>query len=246
MRARQKRSRVYAADRGRLLRVIKRLSAYKRMPSKYGRRVRRMDRVHRLASKYSHLKEALRGRFFARQPLAAQLAPYQVLELPKLVTTPPFVAQRLVRTRAQRVYRGGSTALFGSVVFPQAVRSRAVTLKKSARIGCLLKRAQPTVLPQPGAHLRSCSIKSRLSIVRTNSLSSLIAYRATKKANTVVLGFRVPARRQRRSLARSARLRRSISKGQKKRLRLGRIQQKARPTGFPTLPAVTKLRAAVT
>lgn len=246
MRTHQKQSRTYAADRGRLLRFVNRLSAYRRMPSKYSRQRRRMERVKRLAGNYSHLKEALRERFFARQPLAAQLASSQVLELPALVTAQTFVAQRLVRTRAQRVYQRRCTSLSRHTVFPQAARSRAVTLKRGTRVGNLLKRAQPAAIPQPTANLRSCSIKSRLSVVRTSYLSSLTAYRATKKANTAVLIPRTPTRRQRRSVARSARLRRNISKGQKKRLRLGRIQQKARPTGYPTLPAVTKLGASVT
>lgn len=205
-----------------------------------------MERVKHLAGNYSRLKEALRERFFARQPLAVQLAPSRVLELPTLVTTQTFVAQRLVRTRAQQAYQRGCTPLSRPVVCPQAVCSRTVTLKKSTRVSSILERAQPTAIPQPTVHLRSRSIKSRLSVAGTSSLFSLIAYRAAKKTNTVVLRPSTPTRRQRRSVARSARLRRNISKGQKKRLRLGRIQQKARPIGYPTLPTIMKRRATIT
>jgi len=81
------------------------------MPAKYGRQGRRLERVKHLASSYPNLKEALRERFFARHPLAVQLAPARVLGLPKLVTTQTYVAQRLIRTRTQQAYRGARVPL---------------------------------------------------------------------------------------------------------------------------------------
>jgi len=110
----------------------------------------------------------------------------------------------------------------------------------------MLKRAQPTTLPQPAERFRSRGIKARLSVVSTHALFSLTAYKTAKGANPPVLHLRTPTRRQRRSVARFARLRRSVSKGQKKRLRLGRIQRKVKPTGYPALPPVTKQVATIT
>ena len=152
----------------------------------------------------------------------------------------------MTRTRAQQAYRNTPALLAKVASVPgPTLTIQGDALKKGVALGNALKNIKPTHLPQQSKQLRGIKFKSRRSAIGARVISALAAYRAAKGASTSLLRLHAPSKRQRRRVARTARLRRDISKGQKKRLRLGRIQPRVKVVRYPTTQFATKRGATI-
>jgi hypothetical protein len=88
----------------------------------------------------------------------------------------------------------------------------------------------------PAAYnLRVSSLKTQYSAAKAFVSSELAAYHAAQRSVQLSSQLATPTRRQRRAVAKVARLRQNVSKGQQKRLRLGRVLRASKPARYPRL-----------